>query len=97
MARKSIANSPAVRGGSKVSTNEKFESEVNARKYGATTARGNLTNVAAASANNVPAAVARETNARGGRNALDLSPDGTMTAHKARYKELRAAFGLSQG
>ena len=62
------------------------------------TTSGNLPRVAAASGNNVPEGVRVRANQLGGRNALpDPSPNGTLTAHEYRYKELRSAFGLTTG
>lgn len=98
-----IRNNQSTRkGGTRVSTNEQLSKEVAQRLYGNTQGRFGVTQstlprVAAASANNVPAEVARRTNAAGGRNKLETSPNGTMTAHEYRYRSLRAAFGMAQG
>ncbi len=95
--RRSIYSTAGLSGGRSTSTNAQFAQDVNTRLYGGTGANGTLARVAAARSSNVPAQVAYETNRRGGRNSLRTSPNGTLTAHQARYKELRAAFGLSIG
>lgn len=93
MARRNRLNTTSRTGGRRISTNAQFAQDVNNRLYG-----GNpLPRVAQASSDNVPAAIVRETNRLGGRNALRTSPNGKLTARQARYKEIRAAFGLSQG
>jgi hypothetical protein len=83
----------SIKGGRKKSTNAEFANDVEKRLYG-----GNPTpRVALASSRNVPIEIVDEVNRRGGRNSLRTSPNGKMTAHEARYKELRAAFGLTTG
>ncbi len=95
--RRSIYSTAGRTGGRSRSTNAQFAQDVQTRLYGGTGANGTLARVAAARSGGVPAQVAYETNRLGGRNALRTSPNGTMTAHEARYKEIRAAMGLSAG
>lgn len=99
--RKNYINTNLLRGGHSRSDNATFEREVNERLYGDNTRRssGAREGVALATSRRVPENIAREVNARGGRNSLRLSPNGNgnMTEHEARYKELRAAFGMSMG
>ncbi len=97
MARRVRLNTTSRTGGRKYSTNAQFAQDVETRLYGGNRNQKTLPRVAAAPSANVPAAVARETNRLGGRNALRTSPNGTLTAHQARYKEIRAAFGMANG
>ena len=94
--RRSINSTAGRTGGRSKSTNAQFAQDVQTRLYGG--GNGNtIPRVAAARSEGVPAQVAYETNRLGGRNSLRTSPNGTMTAHQARYKEIRAAMGLSAG
>ncbi len=94
--RRSIYSTAGRTGGRSKSTNAQFAQDVQTRLYGG--GNGNtIPRVAAARSEGVPAQVAYETNRLGGRNSLRTSPNGTMTAHQARYKEIRAAMGLSAG
>lgn len=102
--RGSRNNQSTRKGGTKRSTNEQFSKEVNQRLYGNTQGvfgvnQSTLPRVAAASASkgNVPAEIARQTNAQGGRNKLETSPNGNMSAHEYRYRAIRTALGLSAG
>lgn len=95
--RRSIYSTAGRSGGRSVSTNAQFAQDVNTRLYGGTGANGTLSRVAAARSENVPAQVAYETNRRGGRNAVPTSPNGTLTRAQYRFREVRAAFGLSAG
>jgi len=81
--RRSIYSTAGRTGGRSKSTNAQFAQDVQTRLYGG--GNGNtIPRVAAARSEGVPAQVAYE-------------PNGTMTAHQARYKEIRAAMGLSAG
>ena len=94
--RRSIYSTAGRTGGRSKSTNAQFAQDVQTRLYGG--GNGNtIPRVAAARSGGVPAQVAYETNRLGGRNSLRTSPNGTMTAHQARYKEIRSAMGLSAG
>ena len=93
MARRNRLNTTSRTGGRRYSTRAQFSQDVNNRLYGGSP----LPRVAQASQKNVPQRIVDETNRLGGRNSLRTSPNGKMTARQARYKEIRAAFGLSQG
>lgn len=82
-------------GGRRTSTSAQFAQDVNARLYGRAGARGTLSRVSASRSSNTPQRVVDETNRLGGRNSLRTG--GNMTAHEARYREIRAALGLSAG
>ena len=90
-------NTTSRTGGRARSTRTQFNEDIQNRLYGGTTRNGNLPRVAQASERNVPRRIVDETNRLGGRNSLRYSPNGTMTEHEARYRELRAAFGMSEG
>jgi hypothetical protein len=94
--QRSIYSTAGRTGGRNRSTNAQFAQDVQTRLYGDRTGT-TIPRVAAARSAGVPAQVAYETNRLGGRNALRTSPNGTMTAHEARYNEIRAAMGLSVG
>ena len=90
-------NTTSRSGGRARSTRAQFEEDVENRLYGGNTRKGNLPRVAQAAERNVPRRIVDEANRLGGRNSLRMSPNGTMTEHEARYKEIRAALGLSEG
>ena len=94
--RRSIYSTAGRTGGRSKSTNAQFAQDVQTRLYGG--GNGNtIPRVAAARSEGVPAQVAYETNRRGGRNAVPTSPNGTLTRAQYRFREVRAAFGLSAG
>ena len=95
--RRTIYSTAGRSGGRRISTNAQFAQDVNTRLYGGKGANGTLARVAASRSSNTPVGIVDEVNRRGGRNALRTSPHGTLSAHKARYRELRATFGLSVG
>ena len=99
-----LNNSSLRKGGTRISTNETRDREAAIRVAGnnegirGKVVKGNLPRVAAAGGNNVPEDVRITANKMGGRNALPpAGPNGTMTAHDYRYRELRSAFGMSAG
>lgn len=95
-------NQSTRKGGTKVSTNEKFNNEVRQRMFGNSAGRsdqlpnaGNLPRVAAAGAGNVPEGIRVAANRAGGRNSAHRSERGGLTMAQYRAKELAEAFGTT--
>lgn len=93
MARRMTLSTAGRTGGRRTSTNTQFAQDVQTRLYGGNRRQSTLPRVAASRSGNTPASIVREVNRLGGRNALRTG--GTQSPHNARYREIRAAFGLS--
>ncbi len=97
MARRKILSTAGRTGGRRTSTNTQFAQDVQSRLYGGSRKQSTLPRVATSRSSNTPSAIVRETNRLGGRNALRTSENGTQSPHNARYREIRAALGMTTG
>ncbi len=97
MARRKTLSTAGRTGGRRTSTAAQFAQDVETRLYGGSRGQSTLPRVAASRSSNTPASIVREVNRLGGRNALRTSPDGTQSPRDARYREIRAAFGMTAG
>ena len=95
MARRKTLSTAGRTGGRRTSTSTQFAQDVQTRLYGGNRRQSTLPRVAASRSSNTPEAVVRETNRLGGRNALRTG--GTQSPHNARYREIRAALGMTTG